>query len=234
MCVFVFIFNYERSYIFANHILPFVKITVEDQDCPVSLYFKPEKVTSIPEYLGNAPTYFAQTSRTSEAAIGGKNSCERCWKKVPMPRNTAASKIDDDAISLLWQLWCHCNLVHNNFLYLSNPAVAVIFPNLCWWQRTLCSNTGGIDPEKKTIEPHLKSSFLILSYQDFSVALWAGGGIDCSFLLMRMIFSFHCSCSAFILASVRKQVAICHLRNERRLGRTNLRKTFWDCYCWSQ
>ena len=131
-------------------------------------------------------------------------------------------------------LWCHCNLVHNNFLYLSNPAVAVIFPNLCWWQRTLCSNTGGIDPEKKTIEPHLKSSFLILSYQDFSVALWAGGGIDCSFLLMRMIFSIHCSYSAFILASVRKQVAICHLINERRLGWANLRKAFWDCYCWSR
>ena len=85
--------------------------------------------------------------------------------------------------------------------------------------------------KKKTIEPHLKSSFLILSYQDFSVALWAGGGIDCSFLLMRMIFSIHCSYSAFILASVRKQVAICHLRNERRLGRANLRKAFWDCYC---
>ena len=81
ICLFVCIFDYERSYIFANHILPFVKITVEDQDCPVSLYFKPEKVTSIPEYLGNAPTYFAQTSRTSEAAIGGKSSCERCWKK---------------------------------------------------------------------------------------------------------------------------------------------------------
>ena len=83
-------------------------------------------------------------------------------------------------------------------------------------------------PSRHTLNPLF---FLILSYQDFSVALWAGGGIDCSFLLMRMIFSIHCSCSAFILASVRKQVAICHLRNERRLGRTNLRKTFWDCYC---
>ena len=177
VCLFVFIFNYERSYIFANHILPFVKITVEDQDCPVSLYFKPEKVTSIPEYLGNAPTYFAQTSRTSEAAIGGKNSCERCWKKVPMPRNTAASKIDDDAISLLWQLWCHCNLVHNNFLYLSNPAVAVIFPNLCWWQRTLCSNTGGIDPEKKkpsrhTLNPLFFFNFVLSGFLCGALGRW--------------------------------------------------------------
>ena len=58
---------------------------------------------------------------------------------------------------------------------------------------------------KKPIEPHLKSSCLILSHQDFSVAYWAGGGIDCCFLLMRMIFSIHCSYSAFTLASVRKQ-----------------------------
>ena len=25
---------------------------------------------------------------------------------------------------------------------------SLIFPNLCLWQRSLCSNVGGIDPEK--------------------------------------------------------------------------------------
>ena len=151
VCLFVFIFNYERSYIFANHILPFVKITVEDQDCPVSLYFKlnQKKWLQFQNISVTLPHISLKLSEHRRRQLEEKAPVNDVGNKVPMPRNTAASKIDDDAISLLWQLWCHCNLVHNNFLYLSNPAVAVIFLNLCWWQRTLCSNTGGIDPEKK-------------------------------------------------------------------------------------
>ena len=68
--------------------------------------------------------------------------------QFPMPRNTAASKIGNSVISLLWQLRCRCNLDHNKFSSLSNTTVVAIFPKLRFWRRSLCSNLGGIDPEK--------------------------------------------------------------------------------------
>ena len=69
-------------------------------------------------------------------------------EQFPVPRNTAASKIGNNLISLLWQLRCHCNLDHNKFSSLSDTTVVAIFPNLCLWRRSLCSNLGDIDPEK--------------------------------------------------------------------------------------
>ena len=81
----------------------------------------------------------------------------RYWKKkllwtileeqFPVPRYTAASKIGNSVISLLWQLRCHCNPDHNKFSSLSNTTVVPIFANLCFWRRSLCSNLGGIDPK---------------------------------------------------------------------------------------
>ena len=40
------------------------------------------------------------------------------------------------------------NSNHDKFSFLSNTTVAEIFPNVCLWQCSLCSNLGGIDPEK--------------------------------------------------------------------------------------
>ena len=37
---------------------------------------------------------------------------------------------------------------HNKFSSLSHTTVVAIFPKLCFWRRSLCSNLGGIDPEK--------------------------------------------------------------------------------------
>ena len=65
-----------------------------------------------------------------------------------VPRYTATSKIGNSVISLLWQLWCRCNPDHNKFSSLSNTTVVAIFPKLCLSRRSLCSNLGGIDPEK--------------------------------------------------------------------------------------
>ena len=65
-----------------------------------------------------------------------------------VPRYTAASKIDNSVISLLWQLWCRCNPDHNTFSSSSNTTVVAIFSKLCLWRRSLCSNLGGIGPEK--------------------------------------------------------------------------------------
>ena len=67
-------------------------------------------------------------------------------KQFPVPRYAAASKIGNGVISI--SLLCHCNPDHNKFSSLFNTTVLAIFPNLCLWQRSLCPNLGGIDPEK--------------------------------------------------------------------------------------
>ena len=36
----------------------------------------------------------------------------------------------------------------NKFLSLSDTIVVAIFPNLCLWRYSYCSNLGGVDPEK--------------------------------------------------------------------------------------
>ena len=69
-------------------------------------------------------------------------------KQFQVLRYTAASKIVNNVISLLWQFWCHCNPDLNKFSSLSNTTVMAVFPNLCLLRRSLCSNLGGIDPEK--------------------------------------------------------------------------------------
>ena len=69
-------------------------------------------------------------------------------EQFPLPRNTAVSKIGNGVISLLCQLRCHYNPDHNKVSSLSNTTVVLISPNLCLWRRSLCSNLGGINPEK--------------------------------------------------------------------------------------
>ena len=63
-------------------------------------------------------------------------------------RYTAASKIGNSVISLLWQLRCRCNPDKNKFSSSSNTTVVAIFSKLCLWRRRLCWNLRGIDPEK--------------------------------------------------------------------------------------
>ena len=69
-------------------------------------------------------------------------------EQFPVPRYTGASKIGNSVISLLWQLRCRRNTDHDKFSSSSNTTVVAIFPKLCLWRRSLCSNLRGIDPEK--------------------------------------------------------------------------------------
>ena len=69
-------------------------------------------------------------------------------EQFPLPRYTAVSKIGNSVISLLSQLRCHCSPDHNKLSSLFNTTVVAIFPNVCLWRRSLCSNLEGIDPEK--------------------------------------------------------------------------------------
>ena len=121
----------------------FLQITSEHQDRPLFTLFV---TINISITLLQIPLKLHWISR------GGYWRKRLPWtileEQFPVPRNTAASKIGNGVISLLWQLRCHCNPDHNKFSSLPNRTVVTIFPNLCLWRRCLCSNLGGIDPEK--------------------------------------------------------------------------------------
>ena len=127
--------------------LHFLQITAKQQYCPFFTVFLTIKTLS-----QNISITLLQISLKLHEHRG------RYWRKklpwmileeqFPVPRYTAASKIGDGVISLLWQLRCHCNPDHDKFSSLSNTREVAIFPNLCLWRRCLCSNLGGIDPEK--------------------------------------------------------------------------------------
>ena len=125
--------------------LRFLQITAKHQDCPFFIAFLTKKTSSKNISITLLPISLKLPKHR------GLGRC--CRKKLPwtilkeqfpVPKNTAAGKIVNSVISLL----CHCNPNHNKFSSLSNITVVAIFPNLCLWRRSLCSNLGGIDPEK--------------------------------------------------------------------------------------
>ena len=127
--------------------LHFLQITAKQQYCPCFTMF-----LTIKTLYQNISITLLQISLKLYEHRG------RYWRKklqwtileeqFPVPRNTAASKIGNSVISLLWQLRCRCNPDHNKFSSSSNTTVVAIFPKLCLWRGSLCSNLGGIDPEK--------------------------------------------------------------------------------------
>ena len=127
--------------------LRFLQIKAEHQDCPFFTVFLTIKTSS-----PNISITLLQIPLKLHENQGGYWKRKLPWtileEQFPVPRNTAASKIGSGVISLLWQLQCHCNSDHNKFLSLSDTTVVAILPNLCLWWRSLCSNYGGIDPEK--------------------------------------------------------------------------------------
>ena len=124
-----------------SKVLRFLQITAKHQDFPFFTVFLTIKTLS-----QNIPITLLQsvlTSRTSRPL-----SEEKAPTNDFIVRNNAASIIGNGVISLLWQLWCHCNPDHDKFSSFSNTTVVAIFPNVCLWRHSLCSNLAGIDPEK--------------------------------------------------------------------------------------
>ena len=143
--------------------LRFLQITAKQQYCPFFTVFLTIKTLS-----QNISITLLQISLKLHEHRG-------CYwrKKLPwmifeeqflVPRYTAASKIGNSVISLLWQLRCRCNPDQDKFSSLSNTTVVAIFPKLCFWQRSLCSNLGGIDPEKLYRATLNRSVFHITQY----------------------------------------------------------------------
>ena len=125
--------------------LRFLQITAEHQDCPFFTVFLTTKSLS-----QNISITLLQISLKLHEHRGRYWMKKLPWtileEQFPVPRYTAASKIGNGVISI--SLRCHCNPDHNKFSSLFNTSVLAIFPNLCLWQRSLCPNLGGIDPEK--------------------------------------------------------------------------------------
>ena len=127
--------------------LRFLQITAEHQDCPFFTVFLTTKSLS-----QNISITLLQISLKLHEHRG-------CYwrKKLPwvifeeqflVPRYTDASKI-------------------------GNTTVVAIFPKLCFWQRSLCSNLAGIDPEK------LYRATFICQYGLCCCFVWPSSLFDC-------------------------------------------------------
>ena len=127
--------------------LRFLQITAENQDRPFFTVFLTTKSLS-----QNISITLLQISLKLHEHRGCYRRKMLPWiifeEQFPGPRYTAASKIGNSVISFLWQLWGRCNSDHNKFSSSFNTTMVAIFPKLSLWRRSLCSNLGGIGPEK--------------------------------------------------------------------------------------
>ena len=127
--------------------LHFLQITAKQQDYPFFTVFLTTK-----SWSQNISITLLQISLKLHEHRGGYWRKKLPWiileEQFPVPRNTSVSKIGNSVILLLWQLRCRCNPDHKRFSSLSNTTVEAIFPKLCLWPRSLCSNLGGIGLEK--------------------------------------------------------------------------------------
>ena len=127
--------------------LHFLQITAKQQYCPFFTVFLTTKTSS-----QNISITLLQISLKLHEHRGCSWRKKLPWtileEQFSVPRYTAASKIGNSVISLVWQLRCRCNPDHNILSSLSNTTVVAVFPKLCLWRHSLCSNLGGIGPEK--------------------------------------------------------------------------------------
>ena len=133
--------------------LRFLQITTEHQDSPFCTLFLITKTLS-----QKISITLLQISLKLHERRSGYRRKKLPWtileEEFLMPRNTAASKIGDGVISLLWQLRCHCNPDHNNFSSLSNTIVVVIFPEIFVYGEVIYAELGRYWPWK-TASNHL-------------------------------------------------------------------------------
>ena len=102
-----------------SKVLHFLQITAEHQDYPFFTVF-----LTIKSLSQNISITLLQISLKLHEHRGCYWRKKLPWmifeEQFPVPRYTAASKIGNSVISLLWQLRCRCNPDHNKFSSLSN------------------------------------------------------------------------------------------------------------------
>ena len=148
------------------------------------------RISNHKNFIPNISTTLLQISLKLHEHRGRHWRKKLPWKileeQFSVPRYTAASKIGNSVISLLWQLRCRCNPDHNKFSFLSNTTVVAIIPNLCLWRRSLCSNLGGIDPEK------LYRATLKAVPSKFNFCLTGGVSFGCGSFFYMIEYNQHC------------------------------------------
>ena len=130
--------------------LLFLQITAEHRDCPFFTVFLTTKSLS-----QNISITLLQISLKLHEHRGCYWRKKLPWmifeEQFPVPRYTAASKIGNSVISLLWQLRCHCN-PDCKLSSLSNTTVAAIFPNIVY-DHVVYAQTWEVLTLKNCIEP---------------------------------------------------------------------------------
>ena len=95
-------------------------------------------------------------------------------EQLQVLRNTAASKIGSDTISLPWRFRCHCNPDHNNFSSLSSTTVVAILISKSLFMATLFMLKLGRYWPWKTVSSHLNktSPTKELGIKNCEIAWW--------------------------------------------------------------
>ena len=127
--------------------LRFLQITAKHQDCPFFTVFLPMKTLS-----QNISITLLQISLKLHEHRGG-------YSRKKLPLTILKEKFECREILLqvkqvIASFRCYDNsdvivtLIITKFSSLSDTTLVALFPNLSLWRRSLCSNLGGIDPEK--------------------------------------------------------------------------------------
>ena len=139
--------------------LLFLQIMAKHQDCPFFSTFLTIKTSS-----KNISITLLQSSLKLHEHRGCYWRKKLPWmifeEQFPVPRYTAASKIGNSVISLLWQLRCRCNPDHNKFPSLSNTTVVAIFPTLNVYGDEVYAQTWEVLTLKNCIEPPLSTALI--------------------------------------------------------------------------
>ena len=118
------------------------------------------RAKAVPSFL----RYFKVARYSFSGSINPKFEQKLCHHKQRFGKIATTVALNKDE-NLLWSglqrhrswpsnemtllpIFCHCNPDHTKSSSLSDTTVVAIFPNFCLWWRSLCSNLGGIDPEK--------------------------------------------------------------------------------------
>ena len=125
--------------------LRFLQITAILQDCPFFTVFITIKTSS-------------QNIAMTLLQISLKLPWTILEEQFQVLRNTAASKIGSDIISLPWQLRCHCNPDHNKFSSLSSTTVVAILISKSLFMETLFMLKLGRYWPWKTVSSHLNKT----------------------------------------------------------------------------
>ena len=152
--------------------LRFVQITAKHQDFPFLTVFLIIK-TSLQNISITLLRFLLKLHEHRGDRIGEKSSCER-FCKVPVPRIIAEVKWVIESFRCYDNSDVIATLVMTNFHL--NTTVVAIFPNVCLWRRSLCSDL--VLTLKNCIEPpsYARTAYVVAIWPSFlfdSLKTWA-------------------------------------------------------------